>query len=175
MQHPAPSNLLRWFVLLLYKLQDLFCLFARWLPFALSPSHKCLSRNSQCVGDSRGVLGYNVAIVSQSGVLLFGRFHLLTISELVATVSHYSFGGRSKRPTQEMARNHTLTPSENHLSLKTPQNPECDYRVLCDDCIGTSSEACQKTACPLASVCFKKLSFRSSVPRESTRHGKGGA
>jgi hypothetical protein len=103
MHHPVHSNLLRWFVLLLYELQDLSRLFARWLPFALSPSHKRLSRNSQCVGDSRGVLGYNVAIVSQSGVLLFGRFHLhlLTISELVATVSHYSFGGRSKRSTQE--------------------------------------------------------------------------
>ena len=153
MQHPAQSNLLLWFVLLLYKLQDLFCLFARWLPFALSPSHKRLSRNSQCVGDSRGVLGYNVAIVSQSGVLLFGRFHLhlLTISELVATVSHYSFGGRSKRSTPGNGRNRTLTPSGNHSSLKTCQNPECDYRVLCDDWLGTSSEACQKDRVPAGS------------------------
>ena len=69
------NHLLRWFVLLFYELQNLFCLFARWLTFTLGPPHKRLGRNSQRVCDFGGVLSYNIPIISQGGVLLFGWFH----------------------------------------------------------------------------------------------------
>jgi hypothetical protein len=63
------------------KIQNIGCLFARWLSLALSPSGKRLLRNSYRLGYFGRLLDDDIPIVSKRGKLFFGRLHNLTIPE----------------------------------------------------------------------------------------------
>jgi hypothetical protein len=63
------------------EIQNIGCLFARWLSLALSPSRKRLLRHSYRLGYFGSLLDDDVPIVSQRGELFFGRLHNLTIPE----------------------------------------------------------------------------------------------
>jgi hypothetical protein len=67
------------------EIQNIRCLFARWLSLALCPSGERLLRNPNGLGYFGRLLDDDVSIVSKRGELFFGRLHNSTIPEIATT------------------------------------------------------------------------------------------
>jgi hypothetical protein len=67
------------------EIQNIGCLFARWLALALSPSCERLLRNSYRLGYFGSLLDDDVPIVSKRSELFFGGLHNLKIPEIETT------------------------------------------------------------------------------------------